>query len=184
MKKNSLIFSALAGSFILFSSCKKDKVEDPKKNEENEVITTVKIHLTPPGGGMAMATWKDLTPADAAGQSVDTLRIDSGIVYTGRVELLDETKNPFVDRSLEVKKEDYEHLFVFKQEPVTPAFFEVKITDKDKNNLPVGLAFTFEGKKRGVATLNVILKHQPGVKNGSEAPGDSDVDIKFPVKIK
>lgn len=178
------IFSLLVAT-TLFSSCS-DKADDPKKNEENELITTVHLHLTSPSGAMTMATWKDLTPDDAAGRTVDTLFLEDSTLYSGKVELSDQSKSPVVNISDEVQNEGVDHLFIYKQTPTaTPFWFTVIRTDKDANNKEIGLTYTLQTNgNKGVTGINVILKHQPGVKDGSETPGDVDVDVVIPVKIQ
>lgn len=179
------IFSMMMMMTTLISSCS-DKADDPKKNEENELITTVHLHLTSSSGAMTMATWKDLTPDDAAGRTVDTLFLEDSTLYTGMVELSDQSKSPAVDISDEVKTEGADHLFIYKQTPsATPSWFTVVRTDKDANNREIGLAYTVQTNgTKGVTGINVILKHQPDVKDGTETPGDVDVDVVIPVKIR
>ena len=102
------------------------------------------------------------------------------MLYTGKVELLDETKTPAGDISAEVKKEANDHLFVYKQVVESPQIIKIDISDKDSKNLPVGLEFTFTALNKGTGKLNVVLKHQPGEKNGTPGPGDEDVNVEIP----
>jgi hypothetical protein len=37
---------------------------------------------------------------------------------------------------------------------------------------------------KGKTGFNIILKHQPGIKDGSEGLGDADVDVVIPVVIR
>ena len=53
MNKIQSLVALLTLTGLLATSCKK-KEEDPKPNEENELISTVSIHLTSPGGTMAL----------------------------------------------------------------------------------------------------------------------------------
>jgi hypothetical protein len=104
MQKSNYFLLAASVALLGIQSCKKDDHDD-HNHDENELITTVKISLTPVSGPTVSAKWKDLTPNEPSGQMVDTLKLDSGLVYTGKVELLDETKTPSDDISAEVKKE-------------------------------------------------------------------------------
>ncbi len=162
-----------------------DKSDDPIKNEENELISTVQLHLTGPEG-MVMAKWKDLSPDDEAGRTIDTLFLKDSTLYTGTLELLDESKSPVVNIGDEVKSESSDHLFVYGEMPeATPPRFVVKRTDKDANNLEFGMNFTLKTNgQTGQTNLHLVLKHQPGAKNGTSDPGDTDLDITFPVKIR
>jgi hypothetical protein len=182
MKKRTISILFLMASLSFgFLSCKHDDQHD--HNHENELITTVMMHLTPPGGGMVMATWKDLTPKEPTVVTVDTLKIDSGQVYTGRMELLDETVSPALDRTAEIKKEADEHLFVYKQEP-TPDKLQITTKDVDSKGKVFGSTFTLAAKLKGYGKLRVILKHQPGEKDGTEGPGDTDVDVMIPFVVR
>jgi len=179
MQKSNYFLLAASVALLGIQSCKKDDHDD-HNHDENELITTVKISLTPVSGPTASAKWKDLTPNEPSGQMVDTLKLDSGLVYTGKVELLDETKTPAGDISAEVKKEANDHLFVYKQVVESPQIIKIDISDKDSKNLPVGLEFTFTALNKGTGKLNVVLKHQPGEKNGTPGPGDEDVNVEIP----
>jgi hypothetical protein len=188
MTKNSIsIYHLFLGSLVVFSSCK-DKADTPKPNEENELITKVHLHLVAENDSTKMihAEWSDLTPDDEAGRSIDTLRLDTGTVYVGEIELSDQSKNPAVDISEEVEEEKDDHLFIYRQDPLDSSVrFTFERTDKDSKGLPVGLKFRLTSKNLiGNTRLQVILKHQPGIKDGSEAPGDADLDVWFPVKIR
>jgi hypothetical protein len=186
MTKNSFSIIALS-SLLMFSSCK-DEADAPKPNEENELITKVHLHLVAENDSTKMvhAEWSDLTPDDEAGRSIDTLRLDTGMVYIGEIMLSDESKNPAINRTEEVANEKDEHLFIYRQDPLeSTQKFTVERTDKDSKNLPVGLKFKLTTKSvSSQSRLQVILKHQPDIKDGSEAPGDADLDVWFPVKIR
>jgi len=165
-----------------------DKAENPQKNEENELITTVHLHLKNENDSskIAHAVWKDLSPDDEAGRSIDTLFLDTSSVYQGIIELMDESKNPAIDITEEIEAEKDDHLFIYRQNPLESSIrFTVERTDKDSKNLPVGLKYTLNTRNiPGSSTLIVTLKHQPGTKNGDEGLGDTDLDIKIPVKIR
>jgi hypothetical protein len=182
----SLPFVCLLG-IALISTCK-DKANDPVKNEENELITKVHLHLVNANDTtkMAHAEWVDLSPDDPAGRTIDTLVLDTATQYLGEIELFDESKNPVINISKEVEKEKDDHLFIYRQDPLESSIrFSVEISDKDSRNLPVGLKFKVNTKNlTGTTKLNVILKHQPGTKNGSAEPGDADLDVWIPVKIR
>jgi len=182
--QNKLLFIPAIAALSL-SSCS-DKADDPKKNEENELITSIHVHLKKAGGTITtMATWKDLTPDDASGRTIDTLFLEASTLYTGEIELKDESKSPSIDISAEVKTEATDHLFVYKQTPAAPVFFTVVRTDKDSKNLEIGLEYTLQTMaQKGITGLNIILRHQPGSKDGSETPGDSDVDVVIPVVVR
>ena len=63
---------------------------------------------------------------------------------------------------------------------------ESDITDQDTNvpPLPVGLMSVITTGNTSTGTLEVILRHQPNVKNGTYPPGSTDLDVFYPVKIE
>lgn len=185
MKKRSfsILFALVTISLVsLISSCKHEEDHD----HAGELITTVKLTLRSTGGPDRVASWRDLTPNEPSGISVDTLKLDSGIVYNGTIELFDETQSPSVNRTTEIEREKDEHLFLYKQvSPLSPSLWNIAIQDRDSRNLPVGLQFTFQTLSKQNGRLQVILKHQPkNSKDGTEAPGDVDVNVEFPILIK
>jgi len=177
MNKSKYILYATSLALVGIQACKKDHDDH---NHDNELITTVKLSLTSPSGTVSSASWKDLTPNEPSGQMIDTLKVDSGVVYIGKIEMLDETKNPTDNISEEVKKEANDHLFVYTQIPASPEIIKVDRTDKDSKNFQVGLEFTFNAVNKGTGKLNVVLKHQPGQKDGTPGPGDADFNIEIP----
>lgn len=62
----------------------------------------------------------------------------------------------------------------------------ITITDHDTNpqQYPVGLATKFTTGVAGSGWLRVVLRHQPNLKDGTFAPGSTDLDVGFNVKIQ
>ncbi len=62
----------------------------------------------------------------------------------------------------------------------------VTITDHDSNpqQYPIGLESNFVTGAAGTGWLRVVLRHQPNTKNGTFAPGSTDLDVGFSVSIK
>jgi hypothetical protein len=167
----------------LFSACNNDK-EDPQPDEDNEQITTVRYELTPVGGGPTItALYRDMDGDGGATPAVTGLTLAPNTAYNGKIVLLDETKNPVVDISDEVKEEADEHLFVF---TLTGTNVTVTRTDKDKNNREVGLETRLQTATPYLipGTLRITLRHQPGTKDGTATPGDTDVEVDFPIVVR
>ena len=76
MQKSNYFLLAASVALLGIQSCKKDDHDD-HNHDENELITTVKISLTPVSGPTASAKWKDLTPNEPSAHMVDTLKLDS-----------------------------------------------------------------------------------------------------------
>jgi hypothetical protein len=166
-----------------FSACDDDK--DPAPVDENEVITTITYTLTPVGGGTPVAVSFRDPDGDQGSQqpTIGSLMLAANTTYTGALTVLDETKNPVGNTTQEIREKADEHLFVY---TVSPAdLLTITRTDKDKNNLEVGLATALQTRATaGTGTLNIVLRHQPGTKNGTATPGSSDVDVTFPVTVQ
>ncbi len=185
-KSIQLYATLLVVALLLTSACKKKK---PEEDNETEVITTIEITFKDSANAANTKTfiWEDL---DGEGGNVpnriDSIIIDKSKTYITEVKVLDKTKNPVEDITEEVKEEANDHQMYYNLSPATGV--ALSITDKDGNNLPLGLntkmvvAATAIGKK----TLNVILKHKPGAKAANDAAsvGETDVDITFPMRIK
>ncbi len=96
--------------------------------------------------------------------------------------VLNEAENPVENIKEEVIEEAVDHLFVFKPTPAN--VLTVTITDKDSKNLPLGIVSDAVTTTAATGKLQVILRHQPGVKTGAEAPGSTDLDATFNVKVQ
>ncbi|SNR76250.1 hypothetical protein [Hymenobacter mucosus] len=180
-------FLALLASSALFTACKDDN-DDPTPDDDNEQITTVTYTLTPQGGGTPLSIqYRDpdgdggvagtITPA--------TLVLAPNTTYTGSLALLDETKTPAENTSAEILEEGDEHLFVFSPTGVN---LTITATDKDKNNLPIGLSSTaVTGAANATGTtgsLKITLRHQPETKDGTATPGSTDAEVTFPTLVR
>ncbi|MDO7873262.1 hypothetical protein Q5H93_00850 [Hymenobacter sp. ASUV-10] len=167
-----------------FTACDDDK--DPAPVDENEIITTVTYTLTPVGGGTPVSiTYRDPDGDQGSQPGVITgaLTLAAGTSYTGALTLLDETKTPAGNTTADILAEADEHLFVYTVNPA--GLLTIARTDKDSKNLEVGLATSVQTRATaGTGTLNIVLRHQPGVKDGTATPGSSDVDVNFPVTVQ
>jgi hypothetical protein len=178
-----LTLLALLATTTLFSACKKDNNDTPTPDDDNEQITTVTYTLTPSGGGTPVSvTYKDSDGDGGAAPTIGTLALAANTTYTGTLRLLDETKTPVVVTSDEIQKEADEHIFFF--DPTPAGLVQVTRTDKDKNNLEVGLQSQLVTTAAATGTLKITLRHQPGAKNGTFAPGDTDVEVIFPTTVR
>ena len=185
MKKT--IFRPFAAALLLatpffFTSCKDDN-DDPEPEDENELITTVEYTLTPIGGGQAVtATWRDIDGQGGNAPTISTLTLAPNKRYTGSIRFLDETKTPVENTTDEVREESYEHLVVYTLNPTS--LMTITRTDKDRNNLEVGLSTTVQTGAAASGSLRIQLRHQPGAKDGTEAPGSDDANVTFPVVLQ
>ncbi|MBC6611144.1 hypothetical protein H8B15_09430 [Hymenobacter sp. BT507] len=167
---------------LFFASCSDDS--DPEPEDDNEFITTIRYRLTPTSGtGQAItAEWKDVDGAGGTAPTISTITLAPNTTYTGTVEFLDETKTPADNITEEVKEENYEHLVVYTPNPTS--LMTITRTDKDRNNLEVGLTTTVQTGAAASGNLTIRLRHQPGTKDGTEAPGSDDANVTFPVVLR
>ncbi len=168
-------------------SCKKDD-DDPKTppvaTNDEEVITTCILQFTDPSGVQpaVSATFRD---PDGDGGNLptqfDTIRLHPSTSYEASIILLNETVTPADSISNEVLEEGDEHLFCF---DVQDANVTITRTDSD-GTFEIGLESLWVTGVAGNGHVTVTLKHQPdGIKNGTCDPGDTDIEIAFPIKIQ
>lgn len=178
-------FISLFCVLLLVAGCNKAE-QNVTPSNDNEAITTATLTLinkaTPTES--VTATVENLnTTADF---SKATLNLKANTTYTGAITLLDKTKTPTLDATQEIRDKTNEHLFVYTPTPTN--LLTITLTDKDTNPAPgpypVGLSFELKTSAAGTGKLNVVLRHQPGVKNGTPTPGSSDLDTDFTVVVK
>lgn len=178
MKKLKYIPIALLG---LLSSCKTgDDVNNPDKENEEELITTVSLTLTDTSdvNNSVYATFQDIDGEGGNEPSVfDTIRLQQGIVYSGTIEFLNESnENEVEDITLEIEEEADEHLLCYDSQA------HVDITRTDSDGLyEIGLETLWSTHNMtGEGTVTISLKHQPnGTKDGTCEVGESDVELAF-----
>ncbi len=189
MKKNLRLTVFAAAAALLFAACKKEKNETPTENA-NEEITTVKLTFTNAANAAdkVVATWKDLT----GNPVIDKVTLKANTTYNLSTELFDERKNPADTITNEIEEEADEHrlfhLFFSKANANVADSLNTVATvtplDKDGHNLPIGLEVSVATKGAFTGYLRMVVRHQPGNKNGSYGPGTTDVLTEFPLEIK
>lgn len=172
-------YCAIALLTVLSFACKKDEHD----HDDHEVTTTVVLRLTNNANAAdrVVAVWKDLD--GTGGKLPDTtmamLALKPNATYTGKIFFVNEQETPAdtLNKSMALD----EHLVVYK--PSTGLNTTFVRTDKDKNNLEVGFNYNMSTGAASIGRLRVVLRHQPGVKNGSESPGTTDIDVGFKTTI-
>lgn len=188
MKKgtNALMVVAFALATI-WTGCKKDddNVPDPPApDNEEEVITTMRLTFVDSSNtsNIKSATFRDPDGDGGLAYDIfDTIKLDADKTWITTILLLNETESPADTISNEVLDEGVDHLFCF-----TPAGTSATIvkTDLDSNGFPIGLQTKWYTTSAGNGTMQVELKHQPGVKDGTCAAGDTDISVNFQVKVQ
>ena len=181
--------SMMAIAALTFNSCSNDDDAPAPVNEE-EVITTVIVTLTPQGSGSPVTlTSRDL---DGDGPNAPEVTVSGPLnnnsVYNGSVQFLNELENPAEDITEEVAEEDDEHQVFYS---VTGGIGAIAYTDSDANGNPLGLSFTLTTSTTATSgAMTVILRHEPdkdaaGVSDGdiTNAGGETDVEVSFNVVV-
>lgn len=204
------LITMIAVGVLVLAACKKDKKEDPAPNNPApvntaEVITTMKIYIKDSVTGLPI-TGSPFIFKDADGDGgtaggflpnvVDSLiTLTDSTTYLAEIILLDETKTPVDTISNEVVEEGQDHMFFFEQTSpsgnpylTTLSGSNVKITylDLDANSRGIGQQIKIR-TNANTTTLQypfrVTLRHQPGAKDGTFTPGETDVEVRFKVKV-
>ena len=181
-KLKLFLWASLMG--IVLTSCDKD--DDTPPENEQELITTVKLTLTNTAiaSDVVTATWRDNDGPGGAAPVIQDLVLRPNSVYEGSVEFLDEsTPSDVEDITEEVEEEGADHQIYY-----IPSGANLTVTEynTDINSLPLGTEATFTTGAAGAGSLRVLLKHKPGTKaaNDPNTKGETDIDVNFPVRIQ
>lgn len=188
MKKILTTASLLVVLATIMNSCKKDETAVAPPVPGNEFLTTVGLKVTNANNpsDVQYAYWTDTTLISNPPDSINTpvLNLQANQKYNVAVLFQDRTTNPIGDVTAEIKERQNYHLICFTASPSLN--LTVTRTDKDTNvpALEVGLTDLFTTGAAGTGQLNVQLRHQPNVKDGTCAPGSTDADVNFTIRIK
>ena len=198
MKSKKNINSTVKGSLALalfsvlsLASCKKEEVIVSPPVAGNEYMTTVKLRFENKNNSSdtTWAVWKDLTPDDqnAPDTSKAIINLDKNKTYKVSVKILDETKNPATDITEDIRERGNFHFFSFFTSGAISSNLTIVATDFDTNPTPFHIGLENEFTTNGTVSsgrLEGVLKHQPNTKNGTFAPGNSELDVFFTLNIK
>ncbi len=191
MNYKCLCWLSLGMSIALaFSSCKKDEIPDPFIPNEEEIITTLNLTLTPAGGGTAIVL--SFLDIDGDGPQAPVVTVSDSLSpnteFTGSLLLLNETVSPADTINSEIVAEAEDHQFFFIPQGID---LSVDYDDSDSNGNPIGLSTIFQTGDSSLGTITVVLRHEPdktaeGVSQGdiSNAGGETDIEATFDVVIQ
>ncbi len=211
MKKTIKTIACVAILALSVSACKKEKKTEPTPDaptppaNENEVITTMKLSVNngttttyymfkdPDGDGGIVGAYGNLSNTLTA-QSDSVITLLTNKTYTVGILLLDETKAVTDTVSNSVLSEGVDHMFFFNAinpsgNPyslyLTGSMVTIKYLDLDANLRGIGLLTECQTPSMVMpkSPLTITLRHQPGIKDGTYAPGDSDIEIPFKIKV-
>ncbi len=171
-------------SLAIFS-CKRDH-DDPRSPQlmlnEEEVITTCKISFVDVNSVQQdfIGEFQDLDGDGGNAPTIfDTLRLSASTTYHARILLLNESGAPVDTISNEIIEEATDHLFCF---DISGVNLTIVRTDSD-GTYQIGLDSEWTTTNASTGNVTITLKHQPGVKDGTCEPGDTDLEIQFPMII-
>jgi len=181
MKKQILLLPILTLVFM-FTSCTDDS--DPVN--EQEVITTMTVTLTPDTGGTDVVLQTRDLDGEGGEDPVVTVSgpLTSGESYSGSIVLLNETEDPAENITEEIEEEKDEHQFFF----VVGSGLDVTTSydDQDSLGFPVGLSFTLTAGSASGGDFTVNLRHEPTKPNTgiNDAGGETDIEETFVITVQ
>ncbi|SDK28553.1 hypothetical protein SAMN05421823_102353 [Catalinimonas alkaloidigena] len=162
-------------------SCTKNN--DPEPVNQEEEITTMHLMFTEVGnaGNTFTVSYRDPDGTGGNAPTLDSIVLATNTTYQVEIQLLNESDpNDVADITAEVQQESDEHLFCF--EPANLNLV-VERTDSD-GTYEVGITSEWTTTTASEGSIQIQLRHQPGVKDGSCTPGESDLQVTFPGRIQ
>ena len=157
----------------------------PEIINEDELITTVILTLTPESGDQVVLTTVDLD-GDGPDEPVTTVvgNFSQNTQYQGAVQFLNETEDPAEDITQEVIEEADEHqVFYTISEGLN---IQTTYEDQDSQGNPLGVQITLSTGTASEGSLTVTLRHEPVKPNDGleSAGGETDISTSFDVSIQ
>ena len=196
---------------VLTGACRKE-LGDPRKPqlpEHEEIVTTFLISFSDSASGTSVDYFfRDPDghegPEEGYFGSSDTAGLRSEITlnkestYDCRIFLLNESEVPADTVSNSVLEESETHMLFFdtgksrviNSAPHTVANDDLSLVitylDTDKNGLPLGLYTRWRTGRvpHAGSPLKIILKHQDENKDGSFAPGETELEVAFTLTVE
>ena len=179
----NIFLLALIASSLSLSSCKKDD-DDPDDHDhdhEEELITTVELHMDNTATGDHLtATWSDPDGPGGEDATIEAITLDTNSTYEVSIEFSDESGDEVHDVTHEIEDEAAAHIICF-----DPSSGELSVSRTDSDGTHgIGLESEWTTTAAGSLNITISLKHQPDVKDGTCDPGETDVEVEFPVVIQ
>jgi hypothetical protein len=199
MKKGNYFKKIGSFAFVIaaltFTSCKPDEVAPPKAENEEEIITDIKLVFTNDAdtNDVVEASVKD--PDGAGVQELEVLNainLDKNKTYTLTLEIMNKLKSPGEDITEEIKEEGDEHQFFFGftnnafSNPlgngnIDNAQDSLQYKDEDSNGNPIGLSTSWQTSSSELKNgkFSIRLQHQPDLKSATTGASDGDTDFEL-----
>jgi len=190
---------ALAAALLLtFSACDSNEPDPDDSAGEEEVITLVRLSLSPQSGGTAITADADFDEAGVL-QNAEPLNLQAGATYDVTIDLQNTLEDPPESITEEIGDEEPDaHRFFYTPEGDVADNLTVSNLDTDPNGDPLGLTFELavtDGAGES-GEFRVKLRHyeedatlpddkRSDTATAPEVPGvvENDVDFTFPVEI-
>jgi len=186
MKKITLIAFGIMLFGTTLVSCKKDK---PEENDE-ELITTMRLTFVPVGAGNTVTYQFD--DADGPGGAAATQQeivLAPSKTYNVTLQLLNRTVTPVDDITLEVAAEAGAHRFYYL--PTAGSNISVSGFDNDPAGVPLGITSTWTTGAAATGKVTVTLRHYAGTPPGkavadlvNSTKSSTDIEVVFDSRIQ
>lgn len=191
--KNYSILALLLAAVTL-TGCSKDDDTAPAPENEEEVITDVKLIFTNKNDATDVVEAKAKDP-DGEGvqelQILDAINLDVSKTYTLTLDIANNLESPGENIGEEILEEDHEHQLFYSftnntfSNPtgdgnIDNASDPINYNDLDENNNRVGLSteWTTSATPSTGGTFTIRLQHQPdGIKTATSGANDGDTDF-------
>ena len=199
IKRFSLVMLVL--SAIAMSACKKEDDAAPAEENDEEIITDVKLIFTNSADKDDIVEARAQDPDGAGVQELkilDEINLDTSKTYVLTLEVMNNLTDPGESIGDEIEEENDEHQLYFSfsndafSNPLGDGNIDdyaddVRYNDTDANGNPVGLSTTWTTSSTPLTggTFTIRLQHQPDIKSAtSEATdGDTDFELTFVLNI-
>lgn len=176
----SVLFTFLVALSTTLNSCKPDE----HNHDEHDAITKLQLAFIDSATNSPFGTFTWADPDGIGGNNptqIDTITLLAGNTYRVNISVFAQHDSHEDNITADILNEKNDHLFVYKN---IIGNLSIQITDKDDNNLPIGIETKWISGASSIGQVNILLRHQPGIKNGTESPGDTDVDITMPLQVQ
>ncbi len=183
-KKMNVLAILLVMSGLIFS-CKK---ETPEENDE-EVITTLTVKLTPVGGGTPIEfSYDDADGPGGNAATVQTIALVANKTYNVALTVLNKTTNPVTDITPEIVSEGNAHRFYYEQ--TLGNNITVSNLNNDANAMPLGTTSTWTTSNSGAGKIKLTLRHYPNTPTNKDASNTvnstksaTDIEVSFDTTV-
>ncbi len=193
-----LAFLPLLAGLLLVTACDSNDPDEDEGGGEEEVITLVRLTLSPQGGGAVVTADANFDEAGVL-QNAEPLILIPGATYNVAIDLQNTLESPPESITAEIRDEEPDaHRFFYTAEGAVSDNITISNLDTDPNGDPLGLTFQMAvvGGFNDTGTFRVKLRHYeedanlPTDKRNDTAtaaarPGivENDIDFTFPVTI-